>query len=46
MNKDTSIRVTKEDWETFRKIARKEGRTLKAMFRILLKLWKEKYVNT
>jgi len=45
MNKDTSIRVTKEDWESFRKIAKKEGRTLKMMFKIFIKLWKEKFEN-
>ncbi len=36
MNKDTNIRVFKDDLATLRKISKKEGRTLKAMFKVII----------
>jgi hypothetical protein len=43
MNKDTSVRIAKEDWESLSKIAKKEGRTLKMMLKMIIKLWKEEF---
>lgn len=40
MNKDTNIRIFKEDRIVLRKIAKKEGRTLKVMFGMIVKNYK------
>jgi hypothetical protein len=41
MNKDSNIRIFKVDRQLLRKLAKKEGRTLKVMFGIILQEYDE-----
>lgn len=41
MNKDTSIRIEKEDLLKLRKLAEKQSRTIKATLKIILKYYLE-----
>lgn len=42
MNKDTNMRIAKQDLFVLHEIATAESRTLKAMFKLILKYYKEK----
>ena len=45
MEKDSNIRITKNARKLLRKIAKKEGRTLKMMFELILHFYKEKRIE-
>ena len=46
MNKDSNIRIFKKDRNLLRIVAKKEGRTLKVMFGIIVKNYGDKRLST